>query len=91
MVVVFLILIVFFVSVGAFMFHELFINKDKTEQKKMVISIDEWDEDLIEAFICHIRKFDRYISVQIIVKGKPADKELQKLLREKYDILWMGN
>ncbi|HBN85932.1 MAG TPA: hypothetical protein DDZ89_19065 [Clostridiales bacterium] len=88
MVVVFFVLVVFFIAVAMFMFHELFVKKNAREQARMIISIDQWDEDLIEAFICHIKKFNRYIEVRIIVKGKPESTELQNLLREKYDILW---
>lgn len=88
MVIIFFVLVVFFIAVGVFMFHELFIKKNAQEQAKMIISIDQWDEDLIEAFICHVKKFNRYIEVRIIVKGKPESTQLQNLLREKYDILW---
>lgn len=88
MIVVFFILVVFFIAVGMFMFHELFVKKNAPDQPKMVVMIDQWDEDLIEAFIRHVKKFNRYIEVRIIVKGKPQSTGLENLLREKYDILW---
>lgn len=90
MIIVFFILIAFFVTVALFIYHELFVVKKNTvEQGKIIISIDEWDEDLLEAFICHVRKFNRYIEIRIIVRGKRENEQFQKLLREKYDILWI--
>lgn len=86
MIIVFCILCVFFIVIAVFMFHEIFIVKKNIEQGKMIVTIDEWDEDLLENFIRHIKKFGRYINVKIYVQRKKGDEKFQELLSEKYDI-----
>ncbi len=87
MIIVFCIVLVFIVIVTVFMFHELFVVKKNHEKRELIqITISRWDDDLLENFIRHTMKFNKYIDIKINVTTKEDNERFLHLLHEKYNV-----